>query len=307
MRPVDYSANQFDPSTRSLRFNEHSVVPDRWCYGPAFSVTRVQSSAKLKHRITMTSAVSALLISVALDALAPESYQLWLENQLVPTGSVAAFRSNVLDFGAEPAWWTGAAFDFVHFHLPHEGLPEIAEDLGFDRVGSFRLAILESDLVLAQMASSIVPPLAGDSLPSPLALDQFRLILGAHVLQRYGDGRRVRSERRGELSGWQKRRATELLNANVAGTVRIAELARECGVSESHFARAFKTTFGVSPHQWLIRRRIECARDLLLKPDLSLAEIASKTGFCDQAAFTRAFEKTTGLTPGRWRREHSRR
>jgi AraC-like DNA-binding protein len=85
------------------------------------------------------------------------------------------------------------------------------------------------------------------------------------------------------------------------------EIARECALSVSHFARSFKETFGISTHQWLIRRRIENAQELLRQTTTPIVDIAMQSGFGDQAAFTRTFSQVVGVSPGRWRRYHNTR
>jgi AraC-like DNA-binding protein len=82
------------------------------------------------------------------------------------------------------------------------------------------------------------------------------------------------------------------------------DLAAACEVSVSHFARSFKATFGIPCHQWLTQRRIERARGLLASSETAMVDIANQCGFADQAAFSRAFHRVVGLSPGEWRREH---
>ena len=79
-------------------------------------------------------------------------------------------------------------------------------------------------------------------------------------------------------------------------------IAKEAGLSRSHFHRAFRASMGAPPHRWLIERRIRRAQELMLTPDKPLAEIAIETGFADQPHFTRAFSKVVGASPGAWRR-----
>jgi AraC-like DNA-binding protein len=80
------------------------------------------------------------------------------------------------------------------------------------------------------------------------------------------------------------------------------DVARECSLSVSHFARSFKATFGMAPHKWLIGHRIECAKELLRQTTTPIADIAIRSGFADQAAFTRTFRQIMGISPGQWRR-----
>jgi AraC family transcriptional regulator len=112
---------------------------------------------------------------------------------------------------------------------------------------------------------------------------------------------------KGGLAPWQKRRAAELLRENLEGRIRLADVARECSLSVSHFARSFKTTFGIAPHRWLIARRVELGKELLAQTTKPIADIAIQSGFRDPTAFTRTFRQVTGISPGQWRRYISAR
>jgi AraC-like DNA-binding protein len=140
-----------------------------------------------------------------------------------------------------------------------------------------------------------------------LALDQLSLVLGAHLLQQYGLQRKTAGHSKGGLAPWQKRRASELLHENMHGRIQLSDIARECGLSVSHFARSFKTSFGISTHQWLIQHRIDHAKQLMSQTSMSLIDVASQSGFNDQAAFTRTFHQLVGVSPGRWRRYYRTR
>jgi AraC-like DNA-binding protein len=228
----------------------------------------------------------------------------WTADKLIPTSFVHPFRCNVIDFDSQPRCWAGSAFDYVHYSVPRKGLDDIAEDLGFGRVSDYRLAVLEDDLVVAQITKSILPFLGRNDRLSVLALDQFSLVLGAHLLQQYGVLQKTGRRSKGGLAPWQKRRASELLHKNMHGRIRLSDIARECGLSVSHFARSFKTSFGASTHQWLIQHRIDHAKQLMSQTSMSLIEIAIQSGFNDQAAFTRTFHQIVGVSPGRWRRHY---
>ena len=127
----------------------------------------------------------------------------------------------------------------------------------------------------------------------------FDLFLGLYLLQRYAG---MPELARGGLAPWQKRRATEFLNDNLASKIRLRDVANKCELSVSHFARSFKETFGVSLHRWLIQKRLTYAQHLLLKTDDPLMDVALQSGFSDQASFTRTFTQTFGVSPGRWKK-----
>jgi AraC family transcriptional regulator len=289
-----------------VHLKESSPIPSV-VRADSFAITRLESPNGLADRITKVSSVPALLVSVSIKSLAIGDYQLWVDDKHVPTPYVPAFRSNVIDLDARPSCWVGSAFDYVLFHVPRTSLDDIAADLGIDPVETYRLSLDEEDLVLSQLTKSILPYIGQPGWPAPLALDHLTLILGAHLLQQYAGLRKPTATSVGGLGPWQKRRATELLSENLAGRIRLSQLAQECGLSISHFARSFKASFGVSTHRWLVQRRIERAQDLLIDTRESLADIAEQAGFSDQAAFTRAFHQIVGISPGRWRRDHQRK
>jgi len=107
---------------------------------------------------------------------------------------------------------------------------------------------------------------------------------------------------RGGLPAWQTRRVFAHVEANLCKRIPILELARLLGLSASHFCRAFKCTFGVSPRDYVLRRRIEVAQGLMLTTSESLSSIAFRCGMCDQQHFTRSFHRIVGETPYAWRR-----
>ena len=293
------------PFTTFIQLDGRSPVPSQFRTPGTFAITRLQSPAGLPDRITKLSPVPALLVSISLKSLPSSSYQVWTADKLIATSIVHPFRSNVIDFDSQPRCWAGSAFDYVHYSVPRKGLDDIAEDLGFGRVSDYRLAVLEDDLVVAQITKSILPFLGRSDRLSVLALDQFSLVLGAHLLQQYGVLQKTARRSKGGLAPWQKRRASELLHENMHSQIRLSDIARECGLSVSHFARSFKTSFGVSTHQWLMQHRIDHAKELMGQTSMSLIDIAIQSGFNDQAAFTRTFHQLVGVSPGRWRRRYA--
>ena len=295
------------PFTTFIQLDGKSPVPSQFRSPGTFTITRLQSPAGLPDRITKLSPVPALLVSISLKSLPSSSYQVWIADKLIPTSIVHPFRSNVIDFDSQPSCWAGSAFDYVHYSVPRKGLDDIAEDRGYGQVSDYRLAMLEDDLVVAQITKSILPLLGRNDRLSLLALDQFSLILGAHLLQQYGVLKKTGRRSKGGLAPWQKRRASELLHENMHGRIRLSDIARQCGLSISHFARSFKASFGTSTHQWLTQHRIDHAKQLMSQTSMSLIDVAIQSGFNDQAAFTHTFHQLVGVSPGRWRRHYMTR
>src|SRR5690606_975900 len=97
--------------------------------------------------------------------------------------------------------------------------------------------------------------------------------LAAHLLRQYAPARPARNVTPGRLSPAQLRNALEFIAAHLGGNPSLTEIAAAAGLSASHFARRFKRTVGVSPHQFLLQARVERARALLRDRRQSLVEI----------------------------------
>jgi AraC family transcriptional regulator len=110
---------------------------------------------------------------------------------------------------------------------------------------------------------------------------------------------------RSGLAAWQRRRISAHIDANLGAGIRIRDLAQLLGFSHSHFCRAFRLSFGIPPHLYVTRRRIEHAQTLMLTTPAKLSEIALTCGMSDQSHFTRAFRRVVGDTPDSWRRSRS--
>jgi len=107
---------------------------------------------------------------------------------------------------------------------------------------------------------------------------------------------------RGGLAPWRARRLVAHIDGRLAGRVFVAELARLTGLSNGHFGRAFKQTFGVPPGTFLRRRRVEFAQGMMLRTDLTLSQIAFRCGLFDQPHLSKMFRSVVGETPSTWRR-----
>ena len=154
------------------------------------------------------------------------------------------------------------------------------------------------DPVVNHLRLAMQPALERPEQASESFLNHVTLALNAYCSHTYG-----RTEpASGGLAPWQLRRAKETLLANLEGDVLLAQVARECKLSVSHFARAFRKATGHPPHRWLVCRRVDRAKDLLQRSTFPMADIALQCGFADQASFSRAFKRVVGASPGGWRR-----
>jgi AraC family transcriptional regulator len=124
------------------------------------------------------------------------------------------------------------------------------------------------------------------------------LAFAVHALQAYG---RARVEvARGRLTPHQARRVLDYMHAYLGDRISVAALAREVGLSEAHFARLFKATFGEPPHRLILRWRLQRAARLIRLEGFGLADAAVATGFYDQPHMTRAAQRHFGASPASW-------
>jgi AraC-like DNA-binding protein len=109
---------------------------------------------------------------------------------------------------------------------------------------------------------------------------------------------------RGGLPPGVLRRVQEYIDSHLGEDLELEQLALTAGLSLHHFARAFKTSVGVPPHQFVLRRRLSLARDLLTSTDRPIADIAIAAGFSDQSHLARHFRQSFAVSPIAFRRSH---
>ena len=198
------------------------------------------------------------------------------------------------------------AFDTMSFHISHGTFDGLADDYGRWTIENLRPKPGENidDPVMRGLGLALLPTLRAPEQANRLFVDHIGWALAAHVAQSYGEATPRTASGKGRLARWQEARAKEMIDARLDGDIPLVDLAAACGLSVGHFARAFRQTTNMSPHQWLLQRRIDRAMTLLRETSLPLAEIATACGFSDQSHFTRIFNRIVGATPGTWRRDH---
>ncbi|MDR0277221.1 MAG: AraC family transcriptional regulator [Paucimonas sp.] len=124
-------------------------------------------------------------------------------------------------------------------------------------------------------------------------------ILGHAILSQVG--LRAGLKLKGGLAPHQRRQLADYIDAHLEQSIALAELAGLCSLSEYHFARMFRHSFGLPPHQYLLARRLAKARELLAGSELPLGEVALACGFASASHFSNRFRQALGATPGAYR------
>jgi AraC family transcriptional regulator len=247
-------------------------------------------------------------IPVHLRASFRRGWGTWVDGKFQKIDQWPLGAAGIYDLESDPRAFRNSPFESVHFNVPRATLDLFAEDLDLPRVTSLHCSQGTFDRVLYYLARMILPALE-PSAPRPpaLFLDHFVLMLCGHLITTYGSVSIAQGPYPGGLATWQKRRVLDLLGQHLDGDLRLSKLAEECGLSVSHFARSFKKSFGTSAHRYLILKRVEQAKQLLVDSPMPLSMIALQSGFSDQAAFSRTFGAIVGTSPAKWRNQKRRK
>jgi AraC family transcriptional regulator len=240
--------------------------------------------------------------SIHLHLRANRGGRLWLAGKLVPTGKRPSGGVTILDLEQEPVAFFPNPIDVVQFYVPRVALDEFAYENRTAIVNTLIWPHCEMDRSLKHLGLTVLCSLQRSQPAPKIFLDYMGQAILAHAAYVYGGIIGSRGPVRGQLAPWQARRAEEFLNANLCGDVSLASVAAECSLSVSHFAHAFRRSFGRPPHRGILERRIDAVKQLLLTSRLTLAEIAAECGFADQSALNRSFKKVLGESPGAWRK-----
>ena len=135
-------------------------------------------------------------------------------------------------------------------------------------------------------------------------VDGLTMQLAVHMVRSWSNRRSHHLDRSPQgPCDWRIRRAMERLEAGFAEDIGLAELAILADLSPRHLTELFRAATGLPPHQWLMRRRVERAREMLGNPKLSVTEIAHACGFASSQHLATVFKKQVSITPTEYRRD----
>lgn len=230
----------------------------------------------------------------------------WERQQVA--GRVEVFTS------AEPVQWVldGPFAENIIVLLERNFVRRIASESEIDPDGVEVLNALNArDPKAERILTMFLEEVGSGGLGGGLYARSLAGVLAVHLLREHSslggrDKRKVEREPEGSLSGRALKRATDYVGDNLAGEISLAEVAGAANLSERHFSRLFKASTGLSPHQYVIRQRVEKAKNLLAETDLPVVEVALLCGFAHQGHLARHFGRLIGTPPARFRRESRR-
>lgn len=140
-----------------------------------------------------------------------------------------------------------------------------------------------------------------------LQLESLGLALAIHLVGQYRNRERKSSfPKQSPLATWRLNRVTDYIESNLNKSLCLSELSAIAGLSRMHFAAQFKIATGLSPHYYVMKRRVIAAQSLLLSGTLTVQQIAIALGFSSASHLIRHFRQIIGVPPGRWREEMAR-
>ena len=157
------------------------------------------------------------------------------------------------------------------------------------------------DPVVSRVGLALLGEMNSEAPGARLYAESLANVFAVHVLRNYTAAGAEAHGFKGGLSGRRLRRVLSYIAENHERDVTLEDLATEAAMSTFHFAREFKRATGTTPHQHLIKFRVERAKSLLAESHLPLAEVGLRTGFSHQSHFTRLFRRLTGTTPQSYR------
>jgi len=195
--------------------------------------------------------------------------------------------------------------DTIHFYLPRDIVAEVIEELspGHTDIDILpRLGVI--DPLLEQIGIEIRSQLIERETQSAVYIDYMAYAAAARLVRSHATSsvKPLGTTEGPGLTTRQLRRVVEFIRTNLANNPDLADMATVAGMNPIYFARRFRQSTGMPPHQFLIRIRTEHAKRLLQASQLSIASIAIDCGFCNQEHLTRAFRKQFGTTPAAYRK-----
>ena len=200
----------------------------------------------------------------------------------------------------------------LHVYLRQTMLHEVAAELIPGDPAHIEIVprLGDQDSLIEHLALGVRDALTDPDPSTPVYADYLARAFAARLLRAHSNRSHLlvnaqsgeRPQSRGGLTRAQLARAVECMEASLSASLSLMDLATATGLSPAHFARRFKASTGLPPHQYLMRLRLERAKRLLCESDLSLAQIAFECGFSHQEHMTRLFGRLTGTTPGALRR-----
>lgn len=163
------------------------------------------------------------------------------------------------------------------------------------------------DPLIHSLSLALKSEIDSADLQSNLYAETLAITLAVHLTQKYSSHKVPLKPTGQSLTKSQLNRALDFINDRLETPISVTQIAAAVELSPFHFSRMFKRSTGESPHQYVIRQRLQRAKELLFDSAASIAEIAHRLKFCNQSHLSSHFKRTFGVTPNEYLRRSVRR
>lgn len=219
-----------------------------------------------------------------------------IKHERIGSGDIVVCPANVSHF----ACWEAEA-EFTLLFLEPALIAGTADELNApDRV-EILPHFAQPDPLIYQIGLALKSQLESNEWGNKLYVESAASMLAVHLLQHYCTHKHTIEKYTGGLPNYKLRQVVDYINAHLDQNLGLASLAELVQMSHYHFGRLFKQSTGVTPYQYLIECRLERTKSLLVNTDLSIAQIAKRTGFSSHSHLTRLFCKHLSVTPHQYK------
>ena len=232
-----------------------------------------------------------------------DGYDTWHKTPHGWRNGGAPDRFCLMPSGTESTWDLRADLSFVHLYCTDAHLRHLGEQVWDRSPAQLTLheKIFADDDRITQLYRHFLLSADWQQPANQLMLSSASTLLMTHLLQRYSDVQWQAPQVRGGLAPAVLRRIVAYIDAQLDQPLTLAQLAAEAALSEYHFARMFRSSVGEAPHQYVMRRRMETAQQLLKFSTLTVTGIALRCGFHSSSHFSNRFRQQHGVAPSVWR------
>src|SRR5260221_10164893 len=266
-------------------------------------LVRIYSEPRLEKSVIYPAVAEPRIVRILSGAALVEERELagpWLKTRVEAgdfflTASQSPYEVRWRAIGLEP-------FATMHLYLGLPILNRATEEAFQNDPGATRLRDFSGfkDNFLSALLEGLHKEVSSRHRGSSLFVEGIAQSLAGHLVRTYAD--ETNHEYKGGLPGFRLRKVRAMMVAHLADAFSLIRLAREAGMSEFHFSRAFKRTTGLTPSQYFIDLRLEKARRLLRETNRSAIEIGLDVGYTSPSHFARIFCREVGISPTEYRR-----
>jgi AraC family transcriptional regulator len=192
------------------------------------------------------------------------------------------------------AW--NAPVEFIHLYMMPATLDRAATELFQQSQYELLAKSAIVDPFITAMAMQLKQEVVGNHLDR-LYLESVTMLLALHLLKHHSNVVKSLKQAAGRLSQAQFVLVQDYVLAHLDRNLSLQELADLVGLNPHYFCRLFKAACGLTPHQYLLKSRVDQAAQLLRSTPLPIADVAQQVGFYDQSRFTQVFRRWMGVTP----------